>query len=191
MSGSLQPHGLQLVRLPCPSASPRRRQWQPTPVLLPGKSHRWRSLVGCSPWGPTESDTTEAAASRVCSNSCPLSRWCHPTISSSVTTFFSCPQFFPVFVSRKEVKWSHSVVSNCLQPLFCPWDFLGKNTRVLPFPSPGDLPNSGIETGSPELWADALPSEPPGKSRGTSFSLVYHRPSSYPSIHPFTPSFHG
>ena len=30
----------------------RRRQWQPTPVLLPGKSHGWRSLIGCSPWGP-------------------------------------------------------------------------------------------------------------------------------------------
>ena len=37
----------------------RRRQWQPTPVLLPGKSHRQRSLVGCSPWGCDESDTTE------------------------------------------------------------------------------------------------------------------------------------
>ena len=35
------------------------RQWQPTPVLLPGKSHGWRSLVGCSPWGREESDTTE------------------------------------------------------------------------------------------------------------------------------------
>ena len=33
----------------------RRRQWHPTPVLLPG----WRSLVGCSPWGRQESDTTE------------------------------------------------------------------------------------------------------------------------------------
>ena len=31
-----------------------------------------------------------------CSNSCPLSRWCHPTISSSVIPFSSCPQFFPV-----------------------------------------------------------------------------------------------
>ena len=38
---------------------PRRRQWQPTPVLLPGKSHGWRSPVGCSPWGRKESDTTE------------------------------------------------------------------------------------------------------------------------------------
>ena len=36
-----------------------RRQWQPTPVLLPGKSHGWRSLVGCSPWGREKSDTTE------------------------------------------------------------------------------------------------------------------------------------
>ena len=36
-----------------------RRQWHPTPVLLPGKSHGWRSLVGCSPWGREESDMTE------------------------------------------------------------------------------------------------------------------------------------
>ena len=37
----------------------RRRQWHPTPVLLPGKSHGWRSLEGCSPGGHEESDTTE------------------------------------------------------------------------------------------------------------------------------------
>ena len=36
-----------------------RRQWHPTPVLLPGKSHGQRSLVGCRPWGHEESDTTE------------------------------------------------------------------------------------------------------------------------------------
>ena len=36
-----------------------RRHWYPTPVLLPGKSHGWRSLEGCSPWGHWESDTTE------------------------------------------------------------------------------------------------------------------------------------
>ena len=36
-----------------------RRQWQPTPVLLPGKSHGQRSLVGCSPWGCEELNTTE------------------------------------------------------------------------------------------------------------------------------------
>ena len=37
----------------------RRRRWHPTPVLLPGKSHGWRSLVGCSPGGREESDTTQ------------------------------------------------------------------------------------------------------------------------------------
>ena len=37
----------------------RRRQWHPTPVLLPGKSHGRRSLVGCSPWGLEELDMTD------------------------------------------------------------------------------------------------------------------------------------
>ena len=37
----------------------RRRQWHPTPVLLPGKSYGQRSPVGCSPWGCWGSDTTE------------------------------------------------------------------------------------------------------------------------------------
>ena len=54
LSDSLQPHGLQHARPPCPS-----------PTL------------------------------RVYSNSCPLSRWCHPTISSSVVPFSSCLQSFP------------------------------------------------------------------------------------------------
>ena len=54
MSDSLQPHGLQHTRPPCPS--------------------------------PT---------SRACSNSCPLSQWCHPAILSSVLPFSSCPQSLP------------------------------------------------------------------------------------------------
>ena len=37
----------------------KAEQWQPTPVLLPGKSCGQRSLVGCSPWGREKSDTTE------------------------------------------------------------------------------------------------------------------------------------
>ena len=37
-----------------------RRKWQPTPMFLPGESQGRGSLVGCSPWGRTESDTTEA-----------------------------------------------------------------------------------------------------------------------------------
>ena len=54
MSDSLQPHGLQHTRLPCPSPSPRAY-----------------------------------------SNSCPLTRWCHPTISSTVVLFSSRLQSFP------------------------------------------------------------------------------------------------
>ena len=54
LSDSLQPHGLQHARLPCPSSS-----------------------------------------LRACSNSCPSSQWCHPTISSSVIPFSSCPLSFP------------------------------------------------------------------------------------------------
>ena len=37
----------------------RRRQGHPTPVLLPGKSHGQRNLVGCRPWGREESDMTD------------------------------------------------------------------------------------------------------------------------------------
>ena len=37
----------------------QRRQWHPTPLLLPGKSHGQKSLVGCRLWGRTESDTTD------------------------------------------------------------------------------------------------------------------------------------
>ena len=44
---------------------PWRRKWQPTPVFLPGKSHGQRSLVGSSPQGFTERDTTEATSSTV------------------------------------------------------------------------------------------------------------------------------
>ena len=45
--------------LELPRITPWRRQWHPTPVLLPGKPHGQRSLVGCSPWGREELDTTE------------------------------------------------------------------------------------------------------------------------------------
>ena len=60
----------------------QRRQWHPTPVLLPGKPHGQRSLVGCSPWGREESDTTERLYfhfSLSCigeGNSTPLQRSC-------------------------------------------------------------------------------------------------------------------
>ena len=49
-----------MTKLEYPSFEFRRRQWHPTPVLLPGKYHGRRSLVGCSPWRRTELETTEA-----------------------------------------------------------------------------------------------------------------------------------
>ena len=47
------------MEFPQPPFLCQRRQWQPTPVLLPGNSHGRRSLVGCSPWGCQQLDTTE------------------------------------------------------------------------------------------------------------------------------------
>ena len=54
---------------------------------------------------------------RVCSDSCPLSQWCHPTISSSVVPFSSCPQSFPASGSlppsiRRPKYWSFSFSIN-------------------------------------------------------------------------------
>ena len=56
---------------------PQRRKWQSTPVFLPGESHGRRSLVGYSPRGRKESDTTE---------------WLHLTLPSSISgsSFFPC-----------------------------------------------------------------------------------------------------
>ena len=73
-------------------------------------------------------------------------------------------------VCKWKWKWSCTVVSDSLQPRDC--SLSGSSihgilqARILewvPFPSPGDLPNPGIEPGSPALEADALTSEPPGK----------------------------
>ena len=80
---------------------PWREKWQPIPVLLPGKSRGQRSLVGYSPHGPrvrhnwATKNTTCSPTPRVYSNSCPLSRWCHLTVSSSVVPFSSHLQSFP------------------------------------------------------------------------------------------------
>ena len=59
---------------------------------------------------------------------------------------------------------SHSVVSDSLQPygLYSPWN------SPEPFPSPGDLPNTGIKSRSPALQADSLPAEPQGTPNTTS-----------------------
>ena len=87
---------------------PLEEKWQPSPVFLPEKSHGQRSLAGYSlqfssvmseslqPHGLQHASLpSPSPTSRACSNSGPLSQWCHPTISSSVVPFSSCLQSFP------------------------------------------------------------------------------------------------
>ena len=126
-----------------------RRKWQPTPVLLSGKLHGWRSLIGYSPWGHKELDTTERL--HFLSLSC---------IASHQGSLF--------MIKVKVKSLSH------VRLFVTPWTVayqappsMGFSRQEcwsgLLFPSPGDFPYPGIEPGSPALQADALPSEPPGK----------------------------
>ena len=81
---------------------------------------------------------------------------------------------------ERKSKCSCSVVFNSLQlhglqpaRLLCPWGFSRQETwNWLPFPSPGELPDPGIEPRSPALQADSLPSESPGKSVHGRTSLI-------------------
>ena len=75
---------------------------------------------------------------RVCSNSCPLSWWCHPTIPSSVTPFFSCLQSFPA--SEYFFQWIGSFPIN--QPFTSGGQSTGASTSasVLPMNSQGWFP---------------------------------------------------
>ena len=78
---------------------PWRREWQPTPVFLPGKSHGQRTLVGYSPWGHRESDMTELTL---------------------LFSFLSPITFKLVFVSLSlhslaiSYKWNHIVFVRCV-----------------------------------------------------------------------------
>ena len=70
-------------------------------------------------------------------------------------------------VENRSESESHSVMSDSLRPhgLYSPWNSPGQNTGVSkPFPSPGDLPNLGIEPRSSTLWVDSLPADPQGIS---------------------------
>ena len=77
---------------------------------------------------------------------------------------------------------SHSVVSHSLQPhglqpaeLLCPWGFSKREYwSELPCPPAGDLPNSGTEPTSPELQADSLLIELPGKPKNTGVGSLSH-----------------
>ena len=122
-SYSLQPHRPQC----------RRRRWRPTPVLLPGKSHGWRSLVGCSPWGRKESDTAERLHfhfSISCTggrNGTPLQCSCleDPRVGGAWWAAVC-----GVAQSRARLKRLSSSSRSQSSRLICPWDSPGKNTGV-------------------------------------------------------------
>ena len=94
---------------------------------------------------------------------------CHPTVSQRTRGNLHRRYLDDTVTQRKKVK-----SLSCVRLFATPWTVayqapLSKGFsrqrywNGLPFPSPGDLPNTGIEPRSPTLQADALPSEPPGK----------------------------
>ena len=95
MSDSLRPHGLQHARLPCPSLSPEVCSHS-CPLSLFSSvqllSHVW---LFATPRTAACQASLSITSSQSLLNSCPLSRWCHPTITSSVVPFSSCLQPFP------------------------------------------------------------------------------------------------
>ena len=165
----------------------RRRQWHPTPVFLPGKSHGRRSLVGCSPWGRWGLDMTERLHFRF-SLSCigegngnPLQCSCLENPRDGGAWLAAV---CGVAQSRTWLKWLSSssiniylwkkvlVAQSC--PTLCsPIDCSLPESHVhgisqariwsgLPFPSPRHLPYPRIEPETPTLRAYSLLSEPPG-----------------------------
>ena len=81
---------------------PGRKKWQPTPVFLPGKSHRQRSLAGYSPWGRKELDMTKHAhmLSYISST--------HRPAESKASC--SLPALGPSSRRRRKVSWAQSCV---------------------------------------------------------------------------------
>ena len=169
-----------------PNEQHRRRQWQATPVLLPRKSHGWRSLVGYSPCGHKESDMTEQLHFHIIIHSQNFNIWSQrkfnstlnfPTTNLKVTWFIINEQWRSVNWRNKWLKiqkvYSSLVAKSCStlttpRTIACQAPLsMGFPRREywsgLPFPSPGELPDPGIKPGSPELQADSLPIEQWGK----------------------------
>ena len=133
-----------------------RRRWHPTPILLPGKSHGWRSLVGCSPWGCEESDMTERLHFRF-SLSCIGERNGNPLLCSCLenprdnrawwAAVYGVAQSWTrlkrlssssnnqlTYIKRiVKVKVTQSCLTLC-ESMDCPWNFPGQNTGMSAFP---------------------------------------------------------
>ena len=132
MSYSFWPHGLQHARPPCPSPAPSlsiNLEFHSSVQLL----NSVQFLMTDSFWShglQHARPPCPSPAPRVYSNSCPLSRWCHPTISSSVVPLSSRLQSFP---ASGLFKWVSSF-KDCWEPAearkrqrrILPWSLWGK-----------------------------------------------------------------
>ena len=104
---------------------------------------------------------------RVYSNSCPLSQWCHPTISSSVVPFSSWPHSFPTrrssdlhSNSSPLNQWCHPTISSPVVPYF---------SCLQSFPASGSFQLSQLfASGGQSTWVSATASSLPKKSQGWS-----------------------
>ena len=132
-----------------------------------------------------------------------LPPWVTASISTSSVTSWKSLEFhilIPVFIATN-LKWSE-VAQLCLT-LCDPMDYSLQSSSAhgifqarvlecgLPFPSPGDLPDQGIEPRSPALQADTLLSEPPGKPchQSTTFYIFIFSYSWRPSLNSLSMSF--
>ena len=107
------------------------RKWQPTPVLLPGKSHEQRSLVGYSPWGCKESDMTERLhfSFRAHPVEC-RTHWILRPCSTRVTVPGSYPQPINTLLTHCIHQWKVILCPLCKWA--CPWCWLAiKITEML------------------------------------------------------------
>ena len=158
----------------------RRRQWHPTPVLLSGKSHGRRSLVGCSPWDRKESDMTERLHFHV-SLSCigegngnPLQCSCLENPRDGGACWAAESQTRLKRLGGGSSQLLCVCVLSHVQLFATPWTeprqtplFMGFPRQEywsgLPFPSTGDLPEPGIEPKFPSLAGGFFNTVTPGK----------------------------
>ena len=146
-----------------------RRKWQPTPVLLPGKSHEWRSPVGHSPWGNKESDTTEQL--RFLSFSLETMRlitlcWLevHGYKLQGSPLHFECPS--PFSHQSKSSQWRQRQTESCL-------------SRI-PVPAPA-VP--GIQIGAKQVDAEPKGDEGRRMKEGSRV-VLYQTPAAHTHIRP-------
>ena len=96
---------------------PWSRKWQPTPVFLPGKSYRQRSLVGYSPWGRKESDMTERLHLTLVENYLDFNNCSHLVLA---VCFYICNyimNFVSKWIRHLSYKWLFMLLQFPLPPL--------------------------------------------------------------------------